>query len=66
MSETLHVERKGSKPIKAVELVESPADGGYYLGESDFVRSKRRVSVDIYPTAAAAKAAWKSGTVEWE
>lgn len=66
MSETIHVERKGQTPIKAVEIVESPADGGYYLGETDFSCSKRRVSVEIYRTANAARAAWKSGAVEWE
>lgn len=66
MSETLHVERIGRTPTTAIELVHSPDDGGYWLGNTDFMRSKRRTSIKIYPTAAAARADWNAGTVEWE
>jgi hypothetical protein len=66
MTETLHVTRIGRTPTTAIELVHSPEDGGYYLGNTDFAKSKRRTSVEIFPTDAAARAAWQSGKVEWE
>lgn len=67
MSETIHIERKPSGEARlAVEIVESPADGGYYLGKTDFAKSKRQVSVEIYRTAGAALKAYRTGSVEWE
>lgn len=66
MSTTLYATRLGRTPTTAIELVHSPDDGGYYLGNTDFVRSKRRTSVKIYRTEKDAKADWHAGTVEWE
>ncbi len=66
MSETIHVERIGRTPTTAIEVCHSPDDGGYYLGHTDFQNTKRRTSVEIYSTRAAAVADWNAGTVKWE
>lgn len=66
MSETVHVERVGRTPTTAIEIVHSPDDGGFYLGNTDFQRKRRRTSVKIYRTRDAAFRDWNAGTVEWE
>lgn len=66
MGQQLKIERIGRTPVTAIELVESPDDGGFYLGNTDFQKSKRRTSVKIYRTREAAIADWQRGTVEWE
>lgn len=66
MGVTLHVERIGRTPTTAIELVESPDDGGYYLSNTDFQNNRHRTSVKIYPTDKAARADWNAGTITWE
>jgi hypothetical protein len=38
---TLHAARLGRTPAPAIELTRSPADGGYYLGNTDRLRPRR-------------------------
>lgn len=65
-TKTINVTRIGRTPTTAVEVVHSPDDGGYYLGNTDFQRMRQRVSVGVWPSQAAAIAAFNAGTVEWE
>jgi hypothetical protein len=65
-TQTIHVERIGRTPTTAIEVVHSPDDGGYYLGNTDFQRGRQRVSIDIWPSKAAAVEAWHRGEVNWE
>lgn len=50
----------------AVELVHSPDDGGYYLGQTDFQKTRQRVSLNVWPSADAALRAFRNGKVQWE
>lgn len=63
---TIHVERIGRTPTTAIEVVHSPDDGGYYLGNTDFQRGRQRVSIGVWPTSQAAVADFNAGKVEWE
>jgi hypothetical protein len=66
MIEIIHFTRIGRMPTTVIEVVYSPENDGYYLSNTDFQNNKRRTSVKVYPTDAAAKADWNGGTVEWE
>jgi hypothetical protein len=69
MGHTIEIKREGGsvgKLLQATEVVYSPDDGGYYLGQTDFQTNKRRTSVEIYKSARAAREAFAAGTVEWE
>jgi hypothetical protein len=48
-------------------VVHSPADGGYYLEQSEVRdgRARFRVSKRIWPTSADARRAWLYGDVKW-
>lgn len=63
---TIHITRKAGKLMSAVELVHSPDDGGYYLGFTDFDKSRQRVSLDVWTSAQSAVAAFQAGKVKWE
>jgi hypothetical protein len=63
---TIHIVRNGRELAAAVELVHSPDDGGYYLGNTDFVKGRQRVSLNVWPSGAAAVAAFQAGKVQWE
>lgn len=63
---TIHIERKAGKLMSAVELVHSPDDGGYYLGNTDFTKSRQRVSLNVWTSGQAAVAAFQAGKVQWE
>lgn len=66
MGTTIHVERIGRTPTTAIELVHSPDDGGYYLSNADFQRSRGRVSKKVWPKSEDAIRAFNAGKVEWE
>lgn len=66
MGDTIHIERIGRTPTTAIEVIHSPDDGGYYLGNSDFQNKLRRTSVKVWPTKRMAVDAWNAGEVEWE
>lgn len=68
MGTTLQVSRdEKGEPTSAVEMVDSPDDGGWYLAESQFnVKKGRRVSRKVFPSSSAAEKAWRSGNVKWE
>ncbi len=65
-TKTIHVARNGRELVEAVEVVHSPDDGGYYLGNTDFQRGRQRVSIGVWPTQAGATTAFRGGKVKWE
>lgn len=67
MGDTIHIKRndKGAL-LEAIEVVESPDDGGWYLGRADFKNCKSYTSVRIYRGYREAVGAWIHKTVEWE
>jgi len=64
---TIYVNRdKAGKPRQAIDIVDSPDDGGYYLSATDFAKRRKRVSQDIYPSFGDAMRAYSSSKVRWE
>ena len=65
---TLQIRRNNlGQAIRAVDMVYSPADGGWYFHEYDFVKRKNRTSIRIFPSAEAARRAFCNGTwFKWE
>ena len=66
MSETLQIERDGRTPIRTVELVYSPDDGGYYLEDWDMKNERRRLSRGIIASRETIIAKWRGGALKWE
>ena len=65
-TKTIHVARNGHELMSAVEVVHSPDDGGYYLGNTDFQRGRQRVSIGVWPTQSGATMVFRGGKVQWE
>jgi hypothetical protein len=49
-----------------IDLIYSPADGGWYAIEYDFANGATRISSDIYEDDAALTQALKSGKHQWK
>jgi hypothetical protein len=54
-----------NRPVRGIDLVESPDDGGFYLQSYDTATGEEKVSV-TYPTRSAAIDAMRRNSVEWE
>lgn len=52
--------------IKAIDMVDSPDDNGWYFHEYDFVKRRDRTSKKIFPSAESARQAYSKGVVKWE
>jgi hypothetical protein len=64
---TVHIERNRlGQAIRAIDMVDSPDDNGWYFHEYDFVKRRDRTSIKIFPSAEAARNAFAKKAVKWE
>lgn len=66
MGITLQVNRYMGELVSAVELVDSPDDGGWYLVKTDFCKRVGMTSAKIYKSESAARDAFRQNKVKWE
>jgi hypothetical protein len=64
---TYRADYHGNKPVRCIDIVDSPDDGGYYAQEFDFTRKDNatRTSKKIYESQSALIAALDSGSHKW-